>query len=136
MEWSETHWGGALNAQRMRRAVAHSVCFGVYEGSATIGFARVVTDLATFGYLTDVVVAAAHRGKGVGWWLTECILEHPDLQGLRRLTLLTRDAAAFYARAGFVRGAGARVYMERIPPEAGAGPAGLDPQATSVDGRT
>lgn len=110
-----TSWGYALTAERLRRAMANSICFGVYEGLSVIGFARVVTDLATFGYLTDVVVAEAWRGRGVGTWLTGCIVAHPELQGVRRLTLLTRDAEALYAKAGFVRGAEPLVYMERRP---------------------
>jgi len=110
-----TPLGHAVSADRLRRAMANSLCFGVYEGPATIGFARVVTDLATYGYLTDVVVAGAWRGRGIGTWLTECIMAHPELQGVRRLTLLTRDAEALYARAGFVRGAEPLVYMERRP---------------------
>jgi N-acetylglutamate synthase-like GNAT family acetyltransferase len=116
----ETHWGHSLTPERLRRAVAHSVCFGVYEGPATIGFARVVTDLATYGYLTDVVVTASRRGRGIGGWLTECILVHPELQGFRHLTLLTRDAEPLYAKAGFVRGAGPLVYMERTAHPAGS----------------
>ena len=110
-----TPWGHAVSADRLRPAMANSLCFGVYEGPATIGFARVVTDLATYGYLTDVVVAEAWRGRGIGTWLTECIMAHPELQGVRRLALLTRDAEALYARAGFVRGAEPLVYMERRP---------------------
>jgi ribosomal protein S18 acetylase RimI-like enzyme len=113
---ASTHWGHALTAEGLRRAVANSVCFGVYEGAATIGFARVVTDLSTYGYLTDVVVTPWRRGRGIGSWLTDCVLAHPDLQGFRRLALITRDAEELYARAGFVVGAGALVYMERTPP--------------------
>jgi GNAT superfamily N-acetyltransferase len=111
----ESHWGYALTADRLRTAMVHSVCFGVHDGPALIGFARVVTDLATYGYVTDVVVGAGWRGRGIGTWLTECILTHPELQGFRRLALLTRDAEALYARAGFVTGAGQLVYMERRP---------------------
>jgi ribosomal protein S18 acetylase RimI-like enzyme len=85
------------------------------RGACLVGFARVVTDLATYGYLTDVVVAGEQRGRGVGGWLTECVLAHPELQGFRRITLLTRDAEALYLKAGFVRGAGPLVYMERTP---------------------
>jgi ribosomal protein S18 acetylase RimI-like enzyme len=113
---ASTHWGHVLTAEGLRRAVANSVCFGVYEGPATIGFARVVTDLSTYGYLTDVVVTPWRRGRGIGSWLTDCVLAHPDLQGFRRLALITRDAEELYARAGFVVGAGALVYMERTPP--------------------
>jgi ribosomal protein S18 acetylase RimI-like enzyme len=108
-----TPWGGALDAELLARAVARSVCFGVYHASALIGFGRVVTDLATYGYLTDVVIAPEHRGRGLGSWLTDCMVRHPELQGFRRLALLTRDAAALYARAGFAVGSAPLVYMER-----------------------
>jgi N-acetylglutamate synthase-like GNAT family acetyltransferase len=112
----ETHWSQGLTEAQLERAVAHSVCFGVYRDEAVVGFGRVITDLATYGYLTDVVVAPAHRGRGLGSWLTECMLSHPELQGFRRLALLTRDAEALYARAGFTPGPGSLVYMERRGP--------------------
>jgi len=112
-----THWGGALTLAVLERALAHSVCFGVFRGAELVGFGRVVTDLATYGYLTDVVIAPEHRGHGLGEWLTRCILEHPELQGFRRLALLTRDAERLYARAGFSAGPGGLVYMERRPGE-------------------
>jgi ribosomal protein S18 acetylase RimI-like enzyme len=114
------HWGGSLSRAVLERAVAHSVCFGLYHGPELVGFGRVVTDLATYGYLTDVAVAPEHRGRGLGAWLVQCMLEHPELQGFRRLALVTRDAAQLYARAGFTPGSGPLVYMERCP---GAGPA-------------
>lgn len=109
----ETHWARALTGDLLLRAVENSVCFGLYAKSETIGFGRVVTDLATYGYLTDVVVAPGYRRRGLGAWLTECMLVHPELQGFRRMALLTRDAEAMYLRAGFTRGAGALVYLER-----------------------
>jgi ribosomal protein S18 acetylase RimI-like enzyme len=109
----DTPWGHDFTADLLRRAVDNSVCFGVHFDADTVGFGRVVTDLATYGYLTDVVVAPGHRRRGLGGWLTECILAHPELQGFRRLALLTRDAEAMYARAGFTRGPAALVYMER-----------------------
>jgi N-acetylglutamate synthase-like GNAT family acetyltransferase len=108
-----TNWGHALTGELLRRAVDNSVCFGVYSGAPTIGFGRVVTDLATYGYLTDVVIGPEYRGRGLGGWLTECMVGHPELQGLRRLALLTRDAESMYARAGFARAPAALVYMER-----------------------
>jgi ribosomal protein S18 acetylase RimI-like enzyme len=111
-----THWGGTLTADVLRRAMANSVCFGVYEGDRLVGFARVVTDLATFGYLTDVTIAPSHRGRGLGRWLTECIVAHPALQGFRRLALLTRDAETMYIRAGFLPGPDPLVYLERRTP--------------------
>jgi ribosomal protein S18 acetylase RimI-like enzyme len=108
-----THWADGLSEARLARAVAHSVCFGLYHEEELVGFGRVVTDLATYGYLTDVVIAPAHRHRGLGGWLTDCMLRHPDLQGVRRLALVTRDAEALYRKAGFARGSGDLVYMER-----------------------
>src|SRR5262245_15251790 len=107
-----THWGGDLTASILERAVANSLCFGLYEGPLQLGFARVVTDLATYGYLTDVVIVEGRRGMGLGEWLVECVLAHPDLQRLRRLALLTRDAPDLYARFGFVEGSAELGYME------------------------
>lgn len=111
-----THWGSALTEAQLERAVAHSICFGVYHGVALVGFGRVITDLTTYGYLTDVVIAPDHQRRGLATWLTACMIEHPQLQGFRRLALVTRDAEALYARAGFALGAGPLVYMERRSP--------------------
>jgi GNAT superfamily N-acetyltransferase len=108
-----THWGGRMNCETLTRAVANSVCFGVYAESALVGFGRIVTDLATYAYWTDVVIAPAYRGMGLGRWLSECMLAHPDLQSLRRVALLTRDAADLYAQLGFTEGPGSLIYMER-----------------------
>jgi N-acetylglutamate synthase-like GNAT family acetyltransferase len=108
-----THWGSGLTQAQLERAVAHSVCFGLYHGVTLVGFGRVITDLATYGYLTDVVIAPDHQHRGLGTWLTACMIDHPQLQGFRRLALVTRDAETLYARAGFVAGAGPLVYMER-----------------------
>ena len=110
-----THWAGELTEPKLARAIAHSVCFGLYRGVELVGFGRVVTDLATYGYLTDVVVAVSHRGRGLGAWLTECMLAHPELRDFRRLALVTRDAEPLYAARCFSRGAGPLVYMERRP---------------------
>ncbi len=107
-----THWGGDLTHATLERAVANSLCFGLYEGATQLGFARVVTDLATYGYLTDVVIVEGWRGRGLGEWLVECILAHPDLQRLRRLALLTRDSPDLYARFAFTPGPGSLGYME------------------------
>jgi GNAT superfamily N-acetyltransferase len=108
-----THWGGNLTRETLIRAMANSVCFGVYRQGQLIGLARVITDLATFAYWTDVVIAPAYRGQGLGHWLSECMLRHPQMQGLRRVALLTRDAAQLYSQLGFSEGAGSLIYMER-----------------------
>ena len=110
---AETHWGTDLTPERLERAIEHSVCFGVYQANRLVGFGRVVTDLATFGYLTDVVIATSQRGLGLGRWLAECMVVHPELQGLRRLALLTRDAEGLYRKAGFESGPAPLVYLER-----------------------
>ena len=109
----DTHWAGELSPAVLERAMRNSVCFALLDGARLVGFARAVTDLATYAYLTDVVVAHEARGGGLGTWIVECILDHPDLQRLRRITLLTRDVPAFYERLGFTAGTGDRHYFER-----------------------
>jgi GNAT superfamily N-acetyltransferase len=111
-----THWAAGMSPETLKRAIANSVCFGVYRKGELIGLGRVVTDLATYAYWTDVVIAPAHRGRGLGRWLSACMLAHPDLQNLRRVALLTRDAAALYTELGFSKGPGQLIYMERKPP--------------------
>jgi ribosomal protein S18 acetylase RimI-like enzyme len=85
----------------VEKAIANSLCFGLFRGSDQIGFARVVTDRATYAYLCDVYVLEELRGKGLGVWLMECVMTHPDLQGLRRFSLATRDAHGLYKKFGF-----------------------------------
>src|SRR5437763_8199094 len=77
----ESHWARGISRELLDRALDNSLCFGVYRGERQIGFARMVTDRATFGYLCDVFVDQARRGAGLGRWLVKCVLEHPDLQG-------------------------------------------------------
>lgn len=108
-----TFWAQDMSRDVLTRAMANSVAFALFEREALIGFGRAVTDLATYAYWTDVVIAPLHRGRGLGRWLSECMLTHPGLQGLRRVALLTRDTADLYAGVGFTQGAGELVYMER-----------------------
>jgi GNAT superfamily N-acetyltransferase len=96
-----SYWAAGLPMDVLVRAVADSLCFGLYRGTEQVGFARVVTDRATFAYLCDVYVLEAHRGRGLGRWLMQAVVDHPDLQGLRRFMLVTRDAHGLYERAGF-----------------------------------
>jgi N-acetylglutamate synthase-like GNAT family acetyltransferase len=110
-----TFWAREMRRDVLTRAISNSVSFALFEREHLIGFGRVVTDLATYGYWTDVVIANGYRGRGLGRWLSECMLAHPDLQGLRRVSLLTRDAAQLYAAMGFTVGAGTLIYMERKP---------------------
>ena len=83
------------------RSIANSLCFGRYDGERQVGFARVISDFATFAYIGDVFVLEAYRGRGLGKWMMECIVKHPSLTGLRRWVLVTRDAHGLYAQSGF-----------------------------------
>jgi ribosomal protein S18 acetylase RimI-like enzyme len=107
-----SHWGGSVTRAILERAVENSIAVGVYSGRTQLGFARVVTDLTTYAYLTDVIVSESARGQGIGSWIVEAIVGHPDLQGLRRIALLTRDAQALYARFGFTTDMPVSTYME------------------------
>jgi GNAT superfamily N-acetyltransferase len=98
---ARSYWSPGVPLATVERAIANSLAFGVYHGVEQVGFARVVTDRATFAYLADVYILEAHRGRGLGRRLVETILAHEDLQGLRRFLLATRDAHGLYAAYGF-----------------------------------
>ena len=108
-----TAWAGSMPRETLARAMEDSISFGVLRGDELVAFARVVTDRATYAYLTDVVVAERLRGQGLGRWMMDAVLAHPDLQDLRRFALLTADAVALYEEFGFTVGAGDLTYMER-----------------------
>lgn len=96
----ESYWAQGRTMETLARAIANSLCFGVYRDGRQIAFARVVTDYATYGWLCDVFVDSLARGDGTGKWLVESVLAHPDLRGLRRIMLATRDAHELYRRYG------------------------------------
>ena len=98
---TESYWAQQIPLAVVERSIAHSLCFGIYHLDEQVGFARVVTDRATFAYLADVFILDAHRGKGLSKWLMETIQSHPDLQGLRRWMLGTRDAHGLYEQFGW-----------------------------------
>ena len=99
---ARSYWAEAIPREVVERSIAGSICFGVFDGSgAQVGFARVVTDRATFGYLADVFILEEHRGRGLSKALMAFILEEPELKGLRRFLLCTRDAHGLYAQFGF-----------------------------------
>lgn len=124
----DTHWAHSLERTVLERAIANSLCVGVYENGRVVAFARAVTDLSTYAYLTDVVVHRDHRGRGFGRWMIDLFLEHPDLQDLRRIALLTRDAQSLYEPFGFTVGvSGGSTYMELRRPMARTA---RDPAAT------
>jgi GNAT superfamily N-acetyltransferase len=99
---TRSYWSPGIPRDVVDRAAANSLCFGLYHaGEGQVGFARVVTDRATFAYLCDVYVLEGHRGHGLSKWLMTAIVEHPELQGLRRFMLGTKDAHGLYAQYGF-----------------------------------
>ncbi len=112
-----TYWAAGIPRDVVARAIAGSIAFGLFERGELVGFARVISDLATYAYLADVFVVEAQRGRGLGDWLVESILLHPQLQGLRRFALITRDAAPLYARHGFAAPAEPSGYMEIVDRE-------------------
>jgi GNAT superfamily N-acetyltransferase len=120
---STSYWAAGMPRAILERAIANSVAFGIYHDGRQVGFARAISDLATYAYLSDVFVIEAYRGRGLSTWLMECILDHPDLQGLRRFALFTRDAQGLYERYGFAPARGSSTYLERWAPNVYATPA-------------
>lgn len=98
---SSSYWSPGVPRAVVERAIENSLCFGVLLGDAQVGFGRVITDRATFAYLADVFVLEEHRGKGLSKRLMDAVVGHPELQGLRRMLLATRDAHTLYAKYGF-----------------------------------
>jgi len=114
---ARAYWCEGIPRDVVERAVRHSLCFGLFDGATQVGFARVVTDYAIYAYLCDVYVLESHRGRGLGKWLIECVMAHPQLQGLRRFNLATRDAHRLYTRFGFQPLAKPESHMEKHKPD-------------------
>lgn len=114
----ESYWCPGIPREVVERAIAGSLCFSVFRDDSQVGFARVVTDGATFAYLADVFIVSEQRGRGLSKQLMEHILAHPQLQGLRRFCLATADAHALYGQFGFTPLARPERYMERYQPDA------------------
>ena len=131
---TDCYWAKGIPREIVGRSIEHSLCFGIYHdvagksslkptsgssgaptsrSSSQVGFARVISDFATVAYLGDVFVLDAYRGRGLGKWMMECIMQHPSLQGLRRWILLTRDAHGLYSQFGFTPVKVPERYMER-----------------------
>ena len=114
---TRSYWSPGIPRATVARAIANSLCFGVFWQGQQVGFARVVTDRTTFAYLCDVYVLEAHRGHGLAKQLMDRVMKHPDLQGLRRMMLATLDAHGLYAQFGFTAlGAPDRI-MEVLKPD-------------------
>jgi GNAT superfamily N-acetyltransferase len=109
---TRSYWARGIPRQLVARSLEHSLCFGLYDGTRQVGFARTVTDRATFAYLADVYVLEEYRGRGLGKWLVECVMSHPELEGLRRWVLVTRDAHGLYRALGWSPLGDPSSYME------------------------
>ena len=110
---TNSYWAKGVSEELVRRSIEYSLCFGVYHEQTQVGFARVITDRATFAYLADVFIVEQHRGHGLGKWLIETIVTHPELSGLRRWILVTRDAHDLYRQYGFMPLRNPERFMER-----------------------
>jgi N-acetylglutamate synthase-like GNAT family acetyltransferase len=95
------YWSKGISRERVARSIENSLCFGMYRDKKQVGFARVISDFATYAYVGDVFILEPERGNGLGKWLMECVISDPRLQGLRRWSLVTRDAHGLYAQFGF-----------------------------------
>jgi GNAT superfamily N-acetyltransferase len=109
---SRSYWAEGIAIETVAKSIRESLCFGLFDTCTQVGFARVITDKATFAYLCDVYVLETYQGQGLGTWLMETVCSHPDLQGLRRFVLITRDAHGLYKKFGFTQLEAPGRYME------------------------
>ncbi len=114
---SRSYWSTGIPRDTVERAVRSSLVFGLYAADRQVGFARVITDRATFAYLCDVFVLEELQGRGLGKWMMEAVMAHPDLQGLRRFLLATQDAHGLYERFGFRPLANPERFMTKHDPD-------------------
>lgn len=113
---NDSYWGRGMPRVKLDTAIEHSLCFGIYKENDQVGFARVVTDQATFAYICDVFILPDHRKLGLSKWLVQTILAHPDLQGLRRWSLATLDAHGLYSQFGFTEISNPERWMQIYTP--------------------
>ena len=109
---TKAYWCLNIPKETVRKAIQNSLCFGVFQNGSQIGFARIISDFSTIAYLGDVFILEEYRGNGLSKWLMEVIMGHPDLRGLRRWILLTRDAHELYRRFGWTNISDPNVWME------------------------
>jgi len=114
----ESYWAKGIPRDVVQRSIENSFCFGAFEDDRQIGFARAITDYATYAYIADVFVVESHRGRGVGKKIMQAIMEHPSLQGLRRWSLITGDAHGLYRQFGFQDVTNPERYMEIVKRDA------------------
>ena len=113
---TRSYWSEGISKELVSKAMAGSLCFGLFDAGRQVGFARVVTDRATYAYLCDVYVLEDYQGRGLGTWMMHELMTHPDLQGLRRWGLVTRDAHRLYEKFGFAAPANPAGLMEIARP--------------------
>ncbi|HEY6970157.1 MAG TPA: GNAT family N-acetyltransferase [Candidatus Angelobacter sp.] len=114
---TNSYWAEGIPRHLVQRSIDNALCFGVFDGDQQVGLARVITDCATYAYIGDVFILESHRGRGLSKLLMKAILEHPDLQGLRRWSLVTNDAHGLYKQFGFMPIANPQRYMELVNPD-------------------
>jgi GNAT superfamily N-acetyltransferase len=112
-----SYWAEGIPFETVKKSIEHSLNFGVYKAGEQVGFARVITDYATYAYIGDVFIIENYRGHGLSKWLMQAIASHPELQGLRRWSLLTRDAHGLYRQSGFTQPQNPERYMEKSDPD-------------------
>ena len=125
---NHSYWGSGRERDVVQRSIENSMVFGLYQGDQQVGFARIVTDYATFAWVADVFVVPEHRGRGLSKWLMEVIIAHPKLQGFRRWVLATKDAHGLYAQFGFIQLHRPERWMERPDPNMKEAPDYWQPQ--------
>lgn len=112
-----SYWAAGIPVETVKRSIEHSLNFGLFQRERQIGFARLITDYATYAYLSDVFILEPYRGRGLSKWLMQVIVAHPELQDLRRWTLFTRDAHELYRQVGFTSLVTPERAMERSFPD-------------------
>jgi len=108
-----SYWSKGISLDKVQKCIAHSLCFGIYQDTQQVGFARVVTDYVRMAYIADVFILEAHQGKGLGKQLIKTIVEHPELKEVAKWFLLTADAHGLYEQYGFTMPKKPEMYMER-----------------------
>ena|SRR2546421_4114135 len=114
---NQSYWGRGRRLKTVQRALDHSLNFGIFKNDRQVGFARVVTDFATFAWVADLFILEGHRGQGLAKWLMKSILSHPELQGFRRWVLATKDAHELYRKFGFQELKRPERWLERPDPQ-------------------
>ena len=117
---ASSYWSPGIERALVEKAICGSHCLGAYRDDEQVGYARMITDHATFGWLADVWVAESVRGKGLGRRMVQWFIDHPEFSGIRRIALVTADAHGVYEGVGFTPLLRPERYMEKLAPELAA----------------